>query len=795
MSNPVTKKLRVLWLVLGVLIPQVAILSPSLFGDKVMLPAEILPRVVPALYPVDGRSGSVGEPSWLNNSDMILQYEPFRRYALDELSQGRLPLWNPHNYCGAPFLGNGQSSVFSPYRLIEFLSADPAVLVWSQLAKSLVAGLGMYFFLRRGLRVSFRGAAAGAWIYPLTGYLTIWAGSPMAAGATWMPWVLFATATSLRTPGIFGPALLAAFTCCCAFAGHIQIIGHTLLLSGLYAVFHFVRQYRNPQNRRSAGFALARCTLGWALGLALAAPQLFPLVEYVLESNRWQLRTSGVVEREASGMLAVLDVIQPWLCGERAPGSVFILKHSRQESSATAYAGLLLLLVAAPLAWRARRWRPVAFFFAGVAVLGVSQVLAIPLLGWLVERPPLGVLSSNRMTCLTALAITVLGALGVDAIGRRNARSPFPWTIPLAFMTLLAGVLIWYASTLRPRLSMALRSDPTANIDQVHASFLHQCYIAMGLLLLAAVLYVWLAARDRSARVRLLGAWCLIGACVFEVALLSAPSIPQATRASYPTTTPFSQALAQLPPGRFVDGGGLQDNLNLFFKLDSVLGYDAVDPAHITQMLLSASRDPSRNRTYSALVGYVPNMQGGVLDSLAFRYFFTAVELPLGAPKVSGPHFYVYENPAYVPRVHIPRRIATVPLEAQLPLLNAPAFKPAELGLIASQTPVGYSEVRGTAEIVSQTPTNIRIEADMKTPGVVVLADTWFPGWIATVEGKPAPILRANYAVRGVEVPVGKSVIEFRYQPMSFRIGIGFMAAALLVMLGLAVRQRRMQSS
>ena len=71
---------------------------------------------------------------------------------------------------------------------------------------------------------------------------------------------------------------------------------------------------------------------------------------------------------------------------------------------------------------------------------------------------------------------------------------------------------------------------------------------------------------------------------------------------------------------------------------------------------------------------------------------------------------------------------------------------------------------------------------------MLVLVDTWFPGWIAEVDGRPRPILRANYLFRAVPVPVGRAVVRFDYRPRSLRIGAMLSACSLLLLLGLVLR-------
>lgn len=82
--------------------------------------------------------------------------------------------------------------------------------------------------------------------------------------------------------------------------------------------------------------------------------------------------------------------------------------------------------------------------------------------------------------------------------------------------------------------------------------------------------------------------------------------------------------------------------------------------------------------------------------------------------------------------------------------------------------------------IVEYTPMYVRISCDAKETGLLMLTDTYYPGWSATVDGNSTAVFRANYLFRGVVVPRGKHTVEFRYQPMSYKLGLACFALALL---------------
>jgi len=119
-------------------------------------------------------------------------------------------------------------------------------------------------------------------------------------------------------------------------------------------------------------------------------------------------------------------------------------------------------------------------------------------------------------------------------------------------------------------------------------------------------------------------------------------------------------------------------------------------------------------------------------------------------------------------------------------------------GLKVFENPTAMPRVWSTAEAAGCDPANddvqlpvhqpnfVRIMAEMKCPGTVVLTDTWFPGWRATVDRKPAPILEIPGGVRGVRVTAGSHTIEMRYRPLSVFLGAGLsILAAVLTLLSL----------
>jgi uncharacterized membrane protein YfhO len=89
----------------------------------------------------------------------------------------------------------------------------------------------------------------------------------------------------------------------------------------------------------------------------------------------------------------------------------------------------------------------------------------------------------------------------------------------------------------------------------------------------------------------------------------------------------------------------------------------------------------------------------------------------------------------------------------------------------------------GSVRLAAYRADEVELEATLRTPALVVLNDTFYPGWEATVDGVPAPIIRANYFARGVFAPAGAQQIIFRYRPWSYRLGLLVSLSACIVAL------------
>ena len=795
--NPRLRRLATV--VFGIVVGQFLLYGASLMGRKILLPLDILET--PSFYVPDTLETPNGDPRDEAPGDLVLQYEPDRLFTARELKAGRFPLWTPSQFGGVPFI----APKYSPFFLLTCLTESPRIIPWVQLLAAMVAGTGMYVFVRRVLGVGFWPATLAAWCYPMTGFFVFWQGNWGPSGVYWLGWLLLAVDRTVRRRRL-APVTLAVVTGLVLVSGHLDVAGLVLLVSGLFGLWCLWEVYGVRLWNRLAGKSALGLVLGWGLGFMLASPNILPVVEYARTGYRIMARLGGKEERPPVGLRILPQVILPDVYGSTVKGSFplfdFLGEGNLPESAAAAYAGVVATLVAAPLAWCSRRHRSLNWFWLGLAVFSLSWCLNLPGFVQFLRLPGVNMLSYNRLVFAASFAILAMAATGLEALRQGECRWRWSLWLPAA---LLAGLAAWcvYRAEVSPGPMFAelekniragkqlLSVNNVEDLGPVRAWL--STHFNAAAAWCSAALAAWLALRFRLLEQRRL-APVLGVALVGELLWFSHGRNTQSNPALYFPEIPALREMAVATPGRFMGSDCLPPDLAEAVGLADVRGYDAVDPGRWVSLLKSTGGVNTSELDYATTQWLTPKGRitqnstaqlSPILDLLGVRYVVCRGSPPPGArPAFRSPDYWIVENPSALPRVFVPKRVEVVPVENErLKKLSELEFNPREVAYV--ETPVDLpTECRGAVEIKNETPTRIVVAARMETAGLLVLADRWDKGWRATVDGRPAPILVTDQAIRGVVLPAGPATIEFRYQSASVKLGFDLAGGAGLIVLG-----------
>lgn len=328
-----------------------------LFMGEVLLPGNMLAGFAPF--------GSHANAPWnILQWDALAQYYPWRLFAARMLHQGQIPLWNPYQFSGAPFVANLQSAVFYPLNLPFWIFDVRYAFGISAALHTLLAAFGTYFLAQRW-KLSRPASLLAAIGFAFCGYLAAWFVLPtLADTACWLPLLILLLEVTADAPDEKRWQRLALFSlalACAVLAGHVQIFLYIVAALILRALF-LVKPFR----------ALGLLILSGIWSFALAALQILPTLELAKLGHR----AGGAGTVEAWNQFIAPRALQ-W---SELP-SLFVPQWPFLSFNENfAYVGIVVSLLAIiGIAIAIKRRSRQGGFVAVLAIFGLLYALATPL--------------------------------------------------------------------------------------------------------------------------------------------------------------------------------------------------------------------------------------------------------------------------------------------------------------------------------------------------------------------------------------------------------------------------------
>jgi hypothetical protein len=781
-----------------------AVLALALFGQG------LVPGRIPASsdYLWQSAPWSASTPPGVSSlgsnfelSDSITQFHPFLLHARRALPG--VPLWNPYLMGGRPFLANSQAAVFSPFSLPAYVLPFWHSLALIQMLKVFVAAMGAFVF-GRSLGMRFAGALAAGAIFGFSQALVDWASWPHTSSWALLPWLLVLVERLVRRPGTPIAAGLAVLVALVWFGGHPE--SSVDVIAAAVAWFAF-RLLQRGVRRRAALLAFGSALLA---GTCLAAISLIPFTELLLSSWDYDSRR-GSFGAEALDTQYLRAFFMPDWWGRPTQGIIAPFATIPVYGHAYYAGALSLILAAGALVGRPRPER-IALVAAGL--LGLLALAGVePIFSVVAELRGPG--KMDKLFFYVVFCIAMLAGFGLDDLGEPLATRVRPLLV--AGLIVLAVPAIWALADGAFSLSLLGAAfaagaglgaaDPAHLADAAEAAEIRMGAL-LGWLALAGAGFglVWWRSRGRlGPSAFAAGAISLIVLDLLKVGMGYNPTIP-ATQALQPSTGAL-RYLESRRPARFagLDGSNLlglpalAPNLAMRYGLYDARGYDFPAERRFAR-LWSDNVSPVLPEPRFSFPDPTPRALRA-LGLLSVRSIIQDVrEEPLSGPGLrlayQGDDARIYANEYALPRAFVVGAQRVVAGEAAARSAIRAGLEARDVVLTEHpitdlpRGPAGGSA--GTAALSSYAPERVSVSVTARRPAMLVLTDTYFPGWRAEVDGAPARVHRVDYMLRGVSVPPGSHRVEFAYRPTSWRAGwIVSLVAALVLLAAVAYARRR----
>ncbi|MGB9876478.1 MAG: hypothetical protein ACPLPS_01770 [bacterium] len=705
------------------------ILMGKIFLGYVFLPADMLVHFQP------WAEGNLPENDIQWNPllwDSIAQFYPWRNFLGESLKKGFFPLWNPYQFCGAPFYANGQSAVFYPFSWLTFVFGKYFLGI-NALLHLFFTGLCLYLFLRK-IKLSPFASLFSSLTYMLGAFTTAWLHLPTVLSSfVWAPLSLLAIELSLE-----GRLFSSFFFSLLSFAlsslgGHPQFLLYTSFLFLFHLLLRIIGEKR---------ITLAQAfipLLGGGVGLLLSSVSLFPLLELSRLSHRaaptdWSsykayLSLSLPIER-------LITLFLPNFFGNPAQGNYW----GRGEYIEYAiYSGIIPLFF---LHFSLKGEKKFAFPIIVIAVLSLLLMLGTPLNIPFYFLFPLWSKTGSpaRLISVFTLCLSILTGIGLE-----NALK-----FPLATRSLILTALTLFIAPFL-FLPLAGREEPFSILRDVSPVFPTLDFLK--LFLLPSILILIFLFRKRMLPHFLLP---LLFLDLFPLArshlYFSRPKevFPPLKEISLKTNyriiaiTPH-WSLYRYPPACF------PPNSAMVYHLYDVSGYDSLFPLYYKSFL-----DELEGRNTA------PLENGNMLLPSSLR----EVNLRLLGVK------YVF-SPIYLNASHL-KLLKDGEMKVYLY-----TGEPLRFALIDESF-----QPQGKVKMLLYEPNKAEFELEANKDGFFIINDTYYPGWKAYMEGREEKIV-PFYVFRCVPVPKGTHILSFFFRPFAYKFGlyISLLSCLLLALL------------
>ena len=780
--------LATLWFVLLA----AAATAPALFGSRSLGPDALLDT-----DPLYARGPP--PPVAIFDATRVFYDLPRDFAAADGVRHGRLDLWNPRAGFGMPLWGEGGGPLF-PTRIPFYIAPSRRMYDLVTALRLVIAGLGAFLLARQRGLAPVPAAATGG-LFELSGAIMATLPFGELTPPCLLPWVLFgaeliAQRRSAQAVAATGLALGATGN-----SGHPMFVVVVFAGLGAAACGHVLAAWRRPRMALTIG---ALATLAVVLGLAIAAPALLPVRQSLAVGRLY--KSTGMYSLQSHWYRAQVRGALP--IALFAPATLVSLGfHPSFVAPAVGLFGLVLAVAG----WL-RRGLDAPLIAVGL--VGVGLTLAPPLLASVGRLPLLQYVYPMYGWSLVALPLTQAAGRGAEALAMRRGL----WTLLAALIIVLAG-----ASSLLHLQDIAPRSFLAFPVRQMFVDSFGDWTGWLRLVLPLTLVPLIVGALVAGAWTRF-GERCAIAAtalAALELLVSVAPLI------SMPASTVLEATPS--PAVRFLQHSLSGDQYRMLSPRS--VGVPATPSLFGLTDARGAATIPAERyvRYLEAIVPkaswYVwqfPNdvLRHPLLDLGGVRYVVRPV-VPAGEPEpflegdaalhlvYRDERVAIYENDASLPRARIVhatvavrdreeafqrlREAAATGSHAAAAGLASRVFvEPSADGDPVPQGPAALPLSSEDVRIVAgNDPDRVELQASLTLPGWVVLADTFYPGWTATVDGVAAPIHPTDLLFRGVFVPPGTHRIALRYQPRPFRFGLALSVLGLAISAFLIVRGRR----
>ena len=706
-----------------------------------------------------------------------------------------IPLWNPYIFGGIPFWAHFESTIFYPPDALFWVISPERAYGFTVLVHLVLAGFFMYL-LARSFSFGPAGCFVAATIFTFNGFImgTLHDGQMFRIQAyTWIPLIIFFLnkAFTSRSP-YFYSAMAGTAWGIQILSGSPQDALYTLMAAILFLGFQLRPHICEiASNEKIFRFALVL----FFIGLGVAAVQIVPASEFVKESARAEMDSYSLVTIGSYPPQGIITMALPDFFGNYITGNYWISGVPWTIPLFNLYVGVLPIILFLFISFKNTDSLKLVSFLVSLGILAFILSLGFhtPLYRLVYYLPGFNkIRAPSKIIIIFVFALSLLAGKGMDDLFKRprvfygrRINLYLCFVVGCGILDLLFhvehSVVLKIFSAFIMHEAIPERMDIAINL--IIKGF-HYFTLLNFLILLCLILWVRKILKPGLAAFIL----CTLLLADLGFANWGAARHNDKVYIWMKQTKKELHKILKKDKGQYRLGSydyGMGPNLEMYFGYQTVGGY--------TPLLLRRYYDYINRYTDNQLqdgwvwFSYGPSENGILMDLLNMKYEISYASMKINLRQSCLPRAFIVPNYRIIDKEKLLDYLIGKNFDPRKVVLLEKAEVESELSDVTAMNSKGES----SAIITSYRPDHINLLTDSSEPGYLFLSEVFYPGWKASVDGKPIPVLRGNYLFRVVKVPKGKHQVDFVFDPLSIKIGVGVTVFTLLLVLAISLYYRR----
>jgi hypothetical protein len=714
--------------------------------------------------------------------DSIREFYPWLTLTISQIKKGILPLWNPYNFSGTPHLANYQSAVFNPLNIVYFIFDQKTGWTILIILQPLLTSIFTYLYSRK-IGISVLGSLASAFTLSYATYLSEWLEFGVV-GATlmWIPLILFSiellrTNFSMKNTFIFVGATLLSL-----FSGYpLDFFSYYIFVFIYCLVFLISNNIQNNKSKNNLIKEIIKYTGLFLVPIGLGSIQLWPTLSLLLSSARIDIPYDFLINHMLVQPGQLVMILVPDFFGNPASKNYWL---DTSYVSLTLSVGIVPIILVLNLITNLRQKTNfsayIKFFLIIISII-FAVIIRSPITEFLYHFhiPLISSSSPTRLLSIYTIAISILAGIGVDYFQKHK------FFLKIIFIFLVFLTLSWLS---------------VLEIDKIHRGIsIRNLILPSGITLLTLTTLFIGNFRIKYKNIAVI---CLISLIVLERFFgfqkfnpFSAPAYV------FPQNDLLTYMQNNFGIDRFYGYGTakIEANLATQYRLFSADGFDAMNLIRYNSFIrssLNGKIETHFNQDNRSVAEIAPGYGGidlaenvyrlRIMDMLGVKYILDRTENPKNNQTFPASKYkqiwnnpdgwIIYQNLNATPRFFLSDSVKYFQNDSDFEnKFFDPGFDPTRDILLdakdKSEIKIAKATIRKT-KLVSYEPNLIKIQTVSDAPQMLFLSDNYDDGWRAQVDSQPTKIYRTNFTFRSVYLTQGTHLIQFKYQPDSFRTGL-----------------------